>query len=481
MGADVTTRAQTPEGARAPARMRRINRVHFIGIGGSGMCGIAEVLLTQGYEVSGSDQHAGVSTERLRRLGAQIFLGHARTQVHGADAVVVSTAVPADNPELLEARARQLPVVARAEMLGELMRYRHGIAVAGTHGKTTTTCMITEVFRAAGADPTFVVGGLVKSADANARLGAGNVIVVEADESDASFLYLQPMAAVITNIDRDHMGTYGGDLNQLFDAFVEFVHRLPFYGVLVACVDDSNVCALLPRIGRPVLTYGFSDAASFRAIDVRVDGLRTHFQVQRPVPHAPLTVSLNLPGRHNVLNALAVVAIATDEGLEDAAIQTGLAHYAGVGRRFDITENVRVGASTVTLVDDYGHHPTEVRAVIDAARSVWPGRRIAMVYQLHRFTRTRDLFDDFVAVLAQVDLLLLLDVYSAGEAAIAGADAHAVAAAIRQRGLNAPLYCGSLAEVPQLLARIARDGDIVITQGAGNVSAVSQQLRESRP
>jgi UDP-N-acetylmuramate--alanine ligase len=469
----------TPESGRAGARMRRIERVHFIGIGGSGMCGIAEVLLTQGYRVSGSDQSASASTDRLRRMGATVEIGHDRAHVRGADAVVVSTAVPADNPELLEARAARLPVVPRAEMLGELMRYRHGIAVAGTHGKTTTTCMITEIFRAAGTDPTFVVGGLVKSADTNARLGAGNVIVVEADESDASFLYLQPMAAVITNIDRDHMGTYGGDFARLTDAFIEFTHRLPFYGVVAACIDDEGLRATLPRISRPVLTYGFAADAAYRAEGLRVDGLRSRFLVQRPAPAAALEVTLNLPGRHNVLNALAAIAIATDEGIDDAAILAGLANYAGVGRRFDIADTVAIGAARVTLVDDYGHHPTEVKAVIDTARSVWPDRRLVMIYQLHRYTRTRDLFDDFVAVLSQVDVLVLLDVYGAGEAPIAGADARAMAAAIRARGFAAPLHCLGLAEVPEVLARIAVDADVVVTQGAGNVASLSQRLREA--
>ena len=480
MAIDAAARSMTPEHNRSPARMRRIRRVHFVGIGGAGMCGIAEIVLTQGYQVSGSDQHDSAVLTRLKSLGAQVSLGHHAAHVHGADAVVVSTAIPDDNVELVEAHDRRIPVVPRAEMLGELMRYRHGVAVAGTHGKTTTTCMITEIFRTAGKDPTFVVGGLVKSAAANARLGAGNDIIVEADESDASFLFLQPMTAVITNIDRDHMGTYGGEFDRLKDAFVEFTHRLPFYGVVVLCVDDTQVRLIMPRLTRPMLTYGFADDADYRATDMVIDGLRTRFRVLRPDGQTALLITLNLPGRHNVLNALAAIAVASDEGVSDGAIGDGLAAYAGVGRRFDVTHGVRMGAATVSLVDDYGHHPTEVQAVINTLRAVWPTRRVVMIYQLHRYSRTRDLFNEFVAVLGTVDVLLLLDVYAAGEAPIAGADAAALGAAIRAATGNAPLFCADLDTVPQLLAPIVRDNDVIVTQGAGNVATISQRLRERR-
>ena len=478
MAVESTMRSMTPESERAVTRMRRIRRVHFVGIGGAGMCGIAEIVLTQGYQVSGSDQHDSDVMARLRTLGATVYVGHAAAHVQDVDAVVVSTAIPAVNVEVVAARERRIPVVPRAEMLGELMRYRHGVAVAGTHGKTTTTCMITEIFRAAGKDPTFVVGGLVKSAAANARLGAGSEIIVEADESDASFLLLQPMTAVITNIDRDHMATYGGDFERLKQAFIEFTHRLPFYGVVVLCVDDGEIRAVMPRMTRPMLTYGFAADADYRAVDMTVDGLRTQFRVLRPDGQGDLAITLNLPGRHNVQNALAAIAVASDEGIGDAAIRAGLATYAGVGRRFDVTENARLGAARVTLVDDYGHHPTEVRAVLDTLRAVWPARRIVMVYQLHRYSRTRDLFDDFVSVLANVDLLVLLDVYAAGEQAIPGADARAMGTAIAARSANAPLFCADLEAVPRLLASVARDGDVIVTQGAGNVSAIAHRLRE---
>ena len=471
-------RVATPESVRTATRMRRIRRVHFVGVGGAGMCGIAEIVLTQGYQVSGSDHHDSDVLARLRTLGATVFVGHVASQVSGADAVVVSTAIPESNVEVVEAHQRRIPVVPRAEMLGELMRYRHGVAVAGTHGKTTTTCMITEIFRAAGKDPTFVVGGLVKSASANARLGAGNDIIVEADESDASFLYLQPMTAVITNIDQDHLGTYGGDFEQLKSAFIEFTHRLPFYGVVVLCIDDKETRGVMARMTRPLLTYGFASDADYQAVDIAVDGMRTRFRALRPDGQPELDITLNLPGRHNVQNALAAIAVASDEGLSDNAICAGLAAYAGVGRRFDVTSDVQVGAAKVVLVDDYGHHPTEVRAVIATLRAVWPTRRVVMIYQLHRFSRTRDLFDDFVAVLSTVDVLVLLDVYPAGERAIAGADARSLGAAIQARGGITPLFCGDLDAVPGLLASIARESDVIVTQGAGNVSAISQRLRE---
>jgi UDP-N-acetylmuramate--alanine ligase len=480
--AQVSRQAQpvrAPAMRRTPA-MRRIQRIHFVGIGGAGMSGIAEVLLNEGYAVSGSDLAAGPATARLQRLGAAVSVGHAAAHVDAVDAVVVSSAIPADNVELRRAHERRVPVVPRAEMLGELMRFRHGIAVAGTHGKTTTTCMVTELLLAAGDDPTFVVGGLVNAASANARLGSSRYIVVEADESDASFLFLQPMLAVVTNIDRDHMATYDGDVAKLRAAFVEFTHRLPFYGLAVLCTDDPGVRAIVDSVTRPMVTYGFADDADYRIVDVTFAGRRAAFSVQRPEGRAPLRVALNLPGRHNVLNAAAAVAVGTDEGLDDEAMRHALAHYEGVGRRFDVAEDVPIGGSRVTLVDDYGHHPTEVRAVIDTVRGVWPGRRLVMVYQPHRYTRTRDLYDDFVAVLADVDVLLVLEVYAAGEAPIANADGRHLAASIRARGRLDPIFVGAADATDDVLADVVRDGDVVVTQGAGNVAAISERLRRQR-
>lgn len=466
----------TPESARSRLPMRRIQRIHFVGIGGAGMSGIAEVLLNEGYRVSGSDAANSPTLERLARLGATVGVGHDATRVDAVDAVVVSSAIPADNPELRRAHERRVPVVPRAEMLGELMRYRHGIAVAGTHGKTTTTCMITELLLAAGSDPTFVVGGLVNASSSNARLGSSRHIVVEADESDATFLFLQPMLAVITNIDRDHMATYEGDVARLRAAFVEFTHRLPFYGLVVLCTDDAGVRAIVDSVTRPMVTYGFGEDADYRAVDVSFSGRRSHFRVLRPEGRPPLDVVLNLPGRHNVLNATAAVAVGTDEAIDDEAMRRALAGYAGVGRRFDVSEDVVIGAAQVTLVDDYGHHPTEVRAVIETARTVWPGRRLVMVYQPHRYTRTRDLYDDFVNVLAGVDVLVLLDVYAAGETPIANADGRHLAASIRARGQLDPVFVASPDETDGVLDQLVRHGDVVITQGAGNVSTISTRL-----
>ncbi|MEQ8693593.1 MAG: UDP-N-acetylmuramate--L-alanine ligase [Pseudomonadales bacterium] len=457
--------------------MGRIRHIHFIGIGGAGMCGIAEVLLNQGYEVSGSDARAGESTERLAGKGATIAIGHDAGHVAHADVVVTSSAIGADNVELMAALAARTPVVPRAEMLGELMRYRHGIAIAGTHGKTTTTSLITEIFRRAGMSPTFVIGGLLHSAGTNAELGAGRYLIAEADESDASFLHLQPMSAVITNIDQDHMATYGNDFAELKNTFVEFVHRLPFYGTAVVCVDDSDVVDIIPRLSRRVLTYGFDEQADFRALEVKQDVSAWQVQVARPGFSEPLAVTLAVPGMHNVLNALAAIAIATDEGIDDDAIAAGLSGFRGVERRFQISEQIQVGDHEVTLVDDYGHHPTEVAAVIDTARRVWPDRRLVMVYQPHRYTRTHDLFEDFVRVLSGVDALMLLDVYAAGEQPISGADGPALSQAIRQRGTVDPVFAQDPAEALELLPAFAQAGDVLIVQGAGNVSAVSRGLR----
>jgi len=397
--------------------------------------------------------------------------------LEGCDVVVASSAIGEENPELLAARAARIPVIARAEMLGELMRYRHGIAIAGTHGKTTTTSLVTAIFQAAALDPTFVIGGLLNSAGTNAKLGASRFIVVEADESDASFLHLQPMLAVITNVDMDHMSTYDHDFQALRDTFVRFAHRLPFYGSAVVCIDDANLCELLGEISRPLITYGFAESADYRAVNLNTDGRRWRFTVQRPAGHVDLQVQMSLPGEHNVRNALAAIAVATDEGLPDTAIVRGLRDFRGVGRRFEVTDSIAVGDATATLVDDYGHHPTEVAAVIATARRVWPDRRLVMAYQPHRYSRTRDLFDDFVRVLSDVDELLLLDVYAAGEQAVAGADGKALCQGIRQRGSLGPVFAQDCAEAETSLPSIVRDGDVVIVQGAGNVSALSQALQ----
>ena len=465
-----------PVAAAEEPGMGRVRRVHFVGIGGAGMSGIAEVLGHLGYEVSGSDLRLSSATERLAALGATVYQGHVAEQVAGADVVVRSSAVEESNPEVAGAHERRIPVVARAEMLGELMRYRHGIAIAGTHGKTTTTSLLTAIYQAAGLDPTFVIGGLLESAGANARLGASRVIIVEADESDASFLHLQPMLAVVTNIDEDHMATYGHDFERLRATFIEFIHRLPFYGTVVVCIDDSVLRDLLPKVSRPMLTYGFAPDADYRVSGLAVNGRDWRFQAHRP-GRAPLDISLAAPGEHNVRNALAAIAVATHEGVADAAIREGLAGFAGVGRRFQIFDDVAVGGAEITLVDDYGHHPTEIQAVLCTARRVWPGRRFVMAYQPHRFSRTRDQFDQFVRVLSEVDQLILLDVYAAGESPIAGADGHALCQGIRSRGATPPVFAIDPNEALGLLPRIVRNGDVVLVQGAGNVSEISNRLR----
>lgn len=435
--------------------MRRIRRIHFVGIGGAGMCGIAEVLLNLGYEVSGSDLKASAVTERLEKFGAQIFIGHQAENADGADVLVVSSAINRANPEVASALERRIPVVPRAEMLAELMRYRHGIAVAGTHGKTTTTSLIASVFAAGGLDPTFVIGGRLNAAGTNAQLGASRYLVAEADESDASFLHLQPMVAVVTNIDADHMATYGGDFNKLKKTFVEFLHNLPFYGLAVMCVDDPVVREILPQIARPTVTYGLSEDADVRAINIRQEGMRTWFTVLRP-EREPLDVSVNMPGLHNVLNSLATIVIATDEGISDEAIVQGLSGFQGVGRRFQVYGELQVEGGSVMLVDDYGHHPREVAAVIKAIRGGWPERRLVMVYQPHRYTRTRDLYEDFVQVLGEANVLLLMEVYPAGEEPIPGADSRQLCHSIRQRGQLDPIYFERDADLAPLVAAAAR-------------------------
>ncbi|MBT4518465.1 MAG: UDP-N-acetylmuramate--L-alanine ligase [Halieaceae bacterium] len=465
------------KGTYSIPEMRRIRRIHLIGIGGTGMSGIAEVLVNLGYQVAGSDIRRSAVIDRLQSLGIEIFIGHAADHIGGADVVVSSSAVKSTNPEIVAARRARVPVVPRAEMLAELMRYRHGIAVAGTHGKTTTTSLIAAIFGEAGLDPTFIVGGLVNSAGSNAQLGASRFLIAEADESDASFLHLQPMVTVVTNIEADHMETYGGDFAVLKRTFLEFLHNLPFYGLAVVCLDDPIVAELMPDVSRPILTYGLSEGADYRISDVSRSGLTTRFVIHRPGEIQPLTIQLNMPGIHNVLNATAAVAVACDEGLEDQYIQRGLAGFGGVGRRFEQLGEIVYPQGSGFLVDDYGHHPTEVRATLESARQAWPDRRVVMIYQPHRFTRTRDLYEDFVAVLSRSDVLVLLDVYPAGEEAIPGADSRSLSRSIRQRGQVDPIFVENSADVPALLGDILCDGDVVITQGAGNVARLAQDLR----
>lgn len=457
--------------------MRRIRRIHFVGIGGAGMCGIAEVLLNQGYEISGSDLKTSETTQRLVSMGAKVFVGHRAENVSGVDVLVSSTAVNPQNPEIVAAREARIPVVRRAEMLGELMRYRHGIAVAGTHGKTTTTSLIASILASGDRDPTFVIGGLLNSAGTNARLGESRYLVAEADESDASFLHLQPMVTVVTNIDADHMDTYGGDFNKLKQTFIEFLHNLPFYGLAVMCGDDPVICDVLPYVGRATVTYGFHENNDYRAVEVVQQGKTQRFRALRPNNPEPLAIFLNLPGRHNVLNALAAIAVATEEGVDDSAIQAGLAEFLGVGRRFQVYGEFNLGAGeSVMLVDDYGHHPREVAATIAAVRAGWPQRRLVMIYQPHRYTRTRDLFEDFADVLSTVDQLILLDVYAAGEEPIPGADGRTLSRSIRTRGAVDPIFVETIDAVPPALMNVVRPGDIVITQGAGNVGSLAADL-----
>ncbi|GAB3371920.1 UDP-N-acetylmuramate--L-alanine ligase [Spongiibacter taiwanensis] len=455
--------------------MRRVKRIHFVGIGGAGMCGIAEVLLNLGYRISGSDLKAGPTTARLQQLGARIAIGHSGDNIADSDVVVTSSAVKDSNPEVEAARAKRVPIVRRAEMLAELMRYRHGIAVAGTHGKTTTTSLITSIFAEAGLDPTFVIGGLVNSAGTNAALGESRYLVAEADESDASFLHLQPMVSVVTNIEADHMATYNGDFSQLKRTFIEFLHNLPFYGVAVVCIDDPVVREIHADIGRQTLTYGFSDDADFRIENLVKQGLQSTFDVRRP-DGSVLSLCIHQPGVHNVLNATAAVAVATDEGLEDDAIARGIANFQGVGRRFQRYGELALADGTFMLVDDYGHHPTEVAATIAACRQAWPDRRVVMLYQPHRYSRTKDLYEDFVRVLGTVDKLLLLDVYSAGEDAIPGADSRSLCRSIRLQGGMEPVFIESIESAERALKNVLQPGDVLMTQGAGNIGALAQQL-----
>jgi UDP-N-acetylmuramate--alanine ligase len=460
-------------------RMRRIHRIHFVGIGGAGMGGIAEVLINLGYEVQGSDLKPNSVTERLARLGAKITIGHAAANVGNADVLVVSSAVRADNAEVVEATARRLPIVQRAQMLGELMRFRYAIAVAGTHGKTTTTSMVASLLAEGGLDPTFVIGGRLVSADTNARLGQGKYLVAEADESDASFIHLQPMIAIVTNIDNDHLETHEGDFERLKQSFIDFLQNLPFYGLAIMCADDPVVAGMLTRIARPVVTYGIEQDADIRAENIVRAGLQTRFDVRRAGKSTPFAVTLNSPGTHNVLNALAAIAVATELEVADDAIQTALANFQGIDRRLQRNGDVQTAKGRVTLVDDYGHHPTELAATLEAIRQGWPDRRIVLAFQPHRYTRTRDLLDDFARVLASVDALVVTEVYAAGEAPISGADGKAICRAVRSHGRVEPVFVDKVEQLPQALVQIIRDGDVVVTMGAGSIGAVAADLPRS--
>lgn len=460
-------------------QMRRVRRIHFIGIGGAGMGGIAEVLANEGYQVSGSDLSRNAVTERLAALGAEIHLGHRAEHIHDASVVVVSTAIRQDNPELVAARELRIPVVRRAEMLAELMRFRHGIAIAGTHGKTTTTSLVASIYAEAERDPTFVIGGLLNSAGTNARLGSSRYLIAEADESDASFLHLQPMVSIVTNIEADHMDTYGGDFSKLRSTFIEFLHNLPFYGLAVVCVDDPVIRGMLDEIARPTVTYGLSADADVQVLDFVQTTNHSTFRVRRK-EGGELAVKLNLPGIHNALNAAAAIAVATEDGIEDEAIVRALAKFEGVGRRFQQFGEFETGRGKAMLVDDYGHHPSEVKVTINAARAGWPEKRLVMVFQPHRYTRTRDLYEDFAEVLSKVDVLVMLEVYSAGEDPIPGADGRALCRSIRSRGALEPIFVATPDDVPAVLAGIVTDGDLVLTQGAGNVGALSRRLAEMK-
>jgi UDP-N-acetylmuramate--alanine ligase len=457
-------------------RMRRIHRIHLVGIGGSGMGGIAEVLLNLGYQVQGSDLKPNAVTERLRGLGAQIAFGHSARNVGEADVLVVSSAVHADNAEIIEAQSRRVPIVQRAEMLAELMRFRYAIAVAGTHGKTTTTSMVASLLAEGGLDPTFVIGGRLKSAGTNARLGSGKYLVAEADESDASFMHLQPMIAIVTNVDKDHLGTHDGDFERLKQSFVDFLHNLPFYGLAVICADDPVASSLIAKVSRPVVTYGIEQDADLRAINIERQGLHTRFDVARRGVAKTVRVELNLPGTHNVLNALAAIAVALELGVSEDAIRTALAGFHGVDRRLQQYGDVDTAVGRLTLIDDYGHHPTELAATLEAVRQGWSGRRIVLAFEPHRYTRTRDLIDDFAKVLSGVDALIVSEVYAAGEAPIAGADGKAICRAVRSYQRVEPLYLERIDELPQALIQIGRDGDVIVTMGAGSIGAVAAEL-----
>lgn len=459
-------------------QMRQVKHIFFVGIGGAGMGGIAEVLLNEGYQVSGSDIQANNMTARLQRLGATVHMGHSADNINDVNVVVVSSAIDTENPEIQAANEHRVPIIRRAEMLAEIMRFRHGIAVAGTHGKTTTTSLIATIFAHAHLDPTYVIGGLLNGAGTNAKLGTSRYLIAEADESDASFLHLQPMISVVTNIEADHMETYDGDFNKMQDTFIQFLHNLPFYGRAIVCGDDPVIKGLESRIGRNTLTYGFDAGNDVRASDVKAVPGSMQFNVHRQ-GFESLSVTLKLSGMHNVLNALAAIAVATDEGISDLHIQQALAEFEGIGRRFETLGRYPCKNGEVTLLDDYGHHPTEVKATLAAAKANWPQQRIVMIFQPHRFSRTRDLYEDFVDVLSDVDVLLMLDVYAASETPIEGADSRALCRSIRTRGQIEPVYVGETTKLASILGTVLQPGDVLLTQGAGSVGALAKQLQAS--
>ena len=458
--------------------MGRIRRIHFVGVGGVGMGGIAEVMLNLGYQVSGSDKQSNAMTQRLEAMGATINIGHASEYIGDSEVVVISSAVHNDNPEVIAAHQQRIPVIPRAEMLAELMRFRYGIAIAGTHGKTTTTSLVASILAEGGADPTFVIGGRLNSAGTNARLGTGRYLVAEADESDASFLLLQPMIAIVTNIDADHMDTYGGDFDKLRHTFIDFLHHLPFYGLAVLCIDDANVCSILDDVTRPILTYGFSGEADLYAFDIEQHEFTSRFKIAIRGQDEPLAIKLNLPGKHNVLNATAAAAVALQIGIAPQAIAKALSEFQGIGRRFHRYADIELPGKRILHIDDYGHHPTEVTAVIRAIRDGWPHKRLVLAFQPHRYTRTRDLFEDFSIALSEVDELILLDVYPAGETPISGADGRTLARAIRHRGQVDPVFVEQVEQLPHALAPVLHDGDILVTLGAGNIGAMAAKLQQ---
>jgi len=459
--------------------MRRIRKVHFVGIGGAGMSGIADVMHTLGYQVSGSDIASSAVTERLKNIGVKIYNKHVAENVSDVDVVVTSTAIDQENVEVETAKANRIPVVPRAEMLAELMRFSHGIAVAGTHGKTTTTSLVTSILAEAGLDPTYVIGGKLNSSATHARLGKGKYLVAEADESDASFLYLQPMIAIVTNVDADHLPTYGGDFSRLKQAFVEFLHHLPFYGLAVVCIDDAEVRGLLPEITRPVIRYGTDSEADVCASNIRYQGSQTLFDVLLPDAKSPIEITLNMPGHHNVLNALAAICVAHELGVTVQHMQKALSEFEGIGRRMHMYGDIKLQQGTVTLVDDYAHHPTEIAATLSASKNAWPDKRMVAVFQPHRYTRTRDLFEDFSQVLNECDVLVITEIYAAGEELIAGADGRALCAAIRARGRVNPIFIDDVEQLGSNLQTILQDGDLVLTMGAGSIGRIASQLRET--
>jgi UDP-N-acetylmuramate--alanine ligase len=467
-----------PTSAHIASTLGNIKRIHFVGVGGTGMSGIAEVLFNLGYVVSGSDIKESAVTERLEALGVKINIGHNRDNVTNVDVVVASTAIDRSNEEIDQAYIIRIPVIPRAEMLAELMRFRFGIAVAGTHGKTTTTSLIASMLAEGGLDPTFVIGGRLNSSGSNAKLGLGSYLVAEADESDASFLYLQPMIAIVTNIDQDHMETYQNSYQRLKDTFIEFLHHLPFYGLAVMCLDDEGIREILPDISKPVITYGVHEDADVRAIDISQKGMFTTYSVCRKGNYPILQVTLNMPGWHNMLNSLAAIAVATKLAVSDDAIISSLGAFKGVGRRFQLNGDLALDGGTLTLVDDYGHHPKEIAATLEALHQAWPERRSVIIFQPHRYTRTRDLFEDFVQILSTVDVLILMDVYSAGETAINGADSRALSRAIRMRAQVDPIFVDGWQELPKILAGIVKAEDVILTLGAGNVGQFATQLPE---